>query len=262
MKTTADIQRRLIALGYPLPKYGADGDFGGETQTAINAALSDLEALRGTPVVSGGKIDRAAFYAALKKQGLFGGVLDASQVVGMDAILDGWEKSGLTDLRWLAYMLATAYHETARRMRAVRETLAPTDDQAITILEKAFAAGKLPWVKTPYWRKDADGKSWLGRGLVQLTHRKNYLTMSNILGVDLVGQPSYALNDDIAVEIMIEGMTKGASSKGDFTGKSLEDYFNASLEDWTNARRIINGVESAGVVAGYGQKFYTALKAA
>lgn len=263
MKSIADIQRRLMALGYSLPKYGPDGDFGDETYEAIVKALGDLDRLKGSKVTPvPGKINRAVFYNSVRAQDLFGGSLDQSQVIGSEAILDGWEKSGLTDIRWLAYMLGTAYHETAQRMRAVRETLAPTDDQAIAILDKSFAAGKLPWVSKPYWRKDADGKSWLGRGLVQLTHKSNYETMSGILGVDLVGNPSYAMNDDLAVEIMIEGMTNGASSKGDFTGKSLENYFNATTEDWTNARRIINGVESAEKVARYGRQFHAALKAA
>lgn len=264
MTTAIGVQRQLLSMGFALPKFGADGKPGDETWKAMSAALAELEAARGTPAPGdvSGMIDRVAFYLAVKKQGLFGGVLNASQVAGMEGILDGWEKAKLTDLRWLAYMLATAYHETSRTMRAIRETKAANDDAAIAILDRSFAAGKLSWVKTPYWHRDADGKSWLGRGLVQLTHKKNYQAMSDILGVDLVDQPSYALNDEIAVEIMIEGMTRGVSLKGDFTGKSLEDYFNATTEDWTNARRIINGVESAALVAGYGRKFHAALLAA
>jgi N-acetylmuramoyl-L-alanine amidase len=41
------LQRRLIALGFPLPKFGADGDPGGETISAMNAALDEVEKLRG-----------------------------------------------------------------------------------------------------------------------------------------------------------------------------------------------------------------------
>lgn len=44
--TVQQVQRRLMALGFPLPKFGADGDFGGETQTAIGKALDELERLR------------------------------------------------------------------------------------------------------------------------------------------------------------------------------------------------------------------------
>lgn len=48
MTTTAQaLQRRLMALGYPLPLFGADGDFGSETVAAINKALDELATLRG-----------------------------------------------------------------------------------------------------------------------------------------------------------------------------------------------------------------------
>jgi hypothetical protein len=45
--TTLDLQRRLIALGFPLPRFGPDGDPGAETLTAIDEALDELEKLRG-----------------------------------------------------------------------------------------------------------------------------------------------------------------------------------------------------------------------
>jgi N-acetylmuramoyl-L-alanine amidase len=48
MKTTVQsLQRRLIALGFPLPKFGADGDPGAETLAAIGVALDELERVRG-----------------------------------------------------------------------------------------------------------------------------------------------------------------------------------------------------------------------
>lgn len=37
MTTTLDIQRRLLSLGYPLPKFGADGHPGAETIAALKA---------------------------------------------------------------------------------------------------------------------------------------------------------------------------------------------------------------------------------
>lgn len=46
-RTLQALQRRLIALGYPLPIFGADGDPGGETLAAIGKALDELETLRG-----------------------------------------------------------------------------------------------------------------------------------------------------------------------------------------------------------------------
>ncbi|MCB5204999.1 N-acetylmuramoyl-L-alanine amidase [Neorhizobium sp. T786] len=54
------LQRRLIALGFPLPKFGPDGDFGGETQTAVGKALDELEGLRGPKVPEAAKPAPAA----------------------------------------------------------------------------------------------------------------------------------------------------------------------------------------------------------
>ncbi len=40
--TVQDLQRRLIALGFSLPKFGADGDPGSETISAMSMALDEL----------------------------------------------------------------------------------------------------------------------------------------------------------------------------------------------------------------------------
>lgn len=201
-------------------------------------------------------LNRTTFFTYVRNAP-FGGRLKQSQVDGMNAILDAWENSGMKDTRWLAYMLATVFWETAQTMQPVRETLAKSDKQAIANLEKAWNAGKLPSVKTPYWR---DGS--FGRGLVQLTHMMNYITMGKIIGVDLAGDPSLALRSDIAIEIMFEGMTRGVSSKGDFTGKSLEDYFNEKTDDPVGARKIINGNDKASLIAGFHKNFLDAIAAA
>lgn len=197
-------------------------------------------------------MDREAFFAGIRTPALFS-QLSQDQVDGINAILDEAERRG-TPAKHLAYMLATAFHETARTMQPVRETLASTDDKAIAILESSFKRGKLPWVKTPYWRKDANGKSWLGRGLVQLTHYRNYLTMANLIKVDLVNDPGKAMDMDVAVKIMFEGMERGS-----FTGKKLSDYLTLEKSDWKNARRIINGIESADKVAAYAVHFLKAI---
>jgi predicted chitinase len=155
----------------------------------------------------------------------------------------------------LAYVLATAFHVTAATMQPVRETLANTDQSAVARLESAYAAGRLRTVKTPYWRYDADGRTWLGRGLVQLTHRRNYQKMSELTGIDLVAAPHRAMEMDVAVKILIEGMRAGS-----FTGRRLGDYFDAGKSDWVGARKIINGNDRAALVAGYAKAFAAALR--
>ena len=203
-------------------------------------------------------MDRERFYAALRRKGsgVFGTSLKQTQVDGIEAVLAACV--GLR-LPFVAYILATCYHETAYTMQPVRETLAKSDDQAIARLDRAFAAGKLKWVKTPYWRKDADGKTWLGRGYVQLTHKFNYARAAKELGVDLVGDPGLAMQPTIAALILVRG-----SMEGWFTGKKLADYAAGDGFDYVNARRVINGdVKGNGAkIAAEAKAFEAALKEA
>lgn len=194
-------------------------------------------------------MDSKVFFTSIK--GTLFGKMDQGQVDGVNAILAAF---GTADRRFIAYGLATAYHETAKTMQPVMETLATTVDEAIRRLDVAFAAGKLPWVKQPYWKKDADGKSWLGRGLVQLTHEANYRKLGDAIGVNLVADPEKARDDATAAKIMVVGMTQGL-----FTGKKLGDYLTAKSTDFVNCRRIINGTERADLVAAYATKFLAAL---
>jgi predicted chitinase len=199
-------------------------------------------------------IDRKRFFDGVRGT-LYGGRLGRGQVRGMAALLDRFERGRETDdLRFLAYMLATAHHETGGRMRPVRETFAASDAVAIARLDKAFAEGRLPQVSTPYWRRDADGRSWLGRGLVQITHRRNYERLSALTGIDLVERPERAMDMAVSVEILFAGMLQGA-----FTGRRLAEHFSAGQADWVGARRIVNRLDRAERVAGYGRAFLAAL---
>ena len=53
---------------------------------------------------------------------------------------------------------------------------------------------------------------------------------------------------------MFDGMINGR-----FTGKKLSDYFNPTAASWINARRIINGLDKANLIAGYAQQYYAAI---
>jgi hypothetical protein len=201
-------------------------------------------------------MNKAIFFTHVRKT-LASGRITQSQVVGFTTILDHWQQTMADgDPRHLAYMLATAWHETAATMQPVRETRARSDDAAIAILRKAWRAGQLPWVKKPYWERDRDGRSWLGRGFVQLTHKANYLKLGRAIGVDLIAEPALAMDRDVAVRVLMVGMTEGL-----FTGRKLSDHFNAVRCDWTGARRIITGPESMEKVAAHARAFQAALGA-
>ena len=64
-------------------------------------------------------IDRTTFFAYVRRT-LFGGRLSQGQVDGLNAILDEWEYLDLSDIRHLAYILATACHEVDKTMLPIR----------------------------------------------------------------------------------------------------------------------------------------------
>jgi hypothetical protein len=206
-------------------------------------------------------MNRAAFFDSVR-QSLFGGSLTTLQVDGMNRILDEAERRKML-LNQTAYVLATPFHETAKKMQPVIETCQPSEktnpsvNEAIRRLEVAWAAGKMPWVKSAYWKKDAKGLSWLGRGLPQCTHYVNYLKAEQKLGVPFTKNPELMLAVEHAVPVMFSGMVEGW-----FTGKKLSDYLTATKSDYPGSRTIINGTESAAVVAGHARKFETALRLA
>jgi len=183
-------------------------------------------------------IDRKTFFDGVRSD-LFGGSLKQEQVNGIVAILDEWEARKLTDLRWLAYMLATTYHETNMTMQPVREAY---------------------WLSEDWRRRNLRYYPWYGRGYVQLTWEENYKKMGRLLGIDLWGNLDLAMEPRIAAAIMFEGMMKADSGFGDFTGKCLEMYFNDTVDDPVGARRIINGTDKADLIAGYHHGFLTDLK--
>ena len=203
-------------------------------------------------------IRRKNFFDAIKKNGLFP-VLSQSQLEGIEATLTEWEWwifNGWVDndLRKLAYILATDYHEGGATMQPVKER-----------------GGDAYYVKK-YWtnRKKAkelgnrnaqDAIDYCGKGKPQITGRANYIRIGKILGYDLVGHPDLMFDLKIATEVMFEGMLAGVSLVGDFTGVSIEKYFTAKLEDPEGARKAVNGTDRADLIAGYYRKFLSALRA-
>jgi len=196
-------------------------------------------------------IKNSTTFFAYVRRSPFGGRLSQAQVDGINSILAAWDYYGLTDRRWLACMFAETFHETGGRMMPVRETFASSDAGARAALEKAWKAGRLSSVKTPYWREN-----YFGRGLVQITHEENYRTLGERLGVDLVAHPEMALDPEISAKIVVVGMAEGL-----FTGKKLEDYFSHKADDPVGSRAIVNGKDKAKLIATYYKAFLDAIEA-
>jgi hypothetical protein len=207
---------------------------------------------------------RSAIFYARVRASLFGGRLSQSQMDGMGRISGLCARAELS-VEQTAYVLATVYHETGRRMQPVRETFADSDEQAIVRLDRAWANGQLPWVKWPYWRPDSDGRSWFGRGDVQLTHERNYAKQQDKLAYHPLrptlvpyavhDDPSMALDPQTSALICVLGMRDG-----DYTGKRLSDYIDGASANYMQARRIVNGLDRAADIAGYARAFELAIR--
>jgi len=197
-------------------------------------------------------IDREVFYDEIRT--MFG-KLTQKQVDGMDGIFDAIEENNVTSIRHMAYIFATSYHETAKRMYAVREGLATSDASARRIVSKMGYRYARPDATSD--RKDnlkKTGHVYYGRGHVQLTWADNYLKVGRIIGQPLHANPDLALDDKISAQILVVGMMKGL-----YTGKSLGKYFNANTNDPVGARRIVNGIDKKHLIADYHNKFLVAL---
>lgn len=218
MTTLADIQRRVGVT--------PDGAWGPRTARAIWDAL---------PPLCTRKLERPeAFYVGVR---YVTGALDGTQFKVVEALL---ASASHWSTAWLAYGLATAWHEA--RLRPVEE----------------IGRGKGRAYAKPGIH---NGQVAYGRGLVQLTWDRNYARADAELALNgaLIGDYDRALRTDTAVAILVRGMEEGW-----FTGKALRDYLPAehgTVEQFTAARRIINGTDRDTLIAGYAKAFQAALVA-
>mgnify|MGYP003606533765 CR=1 FL=1 len=194
-------------------------------------------------------MNKAAFFDSVRGS-LFEGKLSQSKVEGLEYLLKAWEGQPLD---YIAYGLATAYHETGHTMLPIREYGGPA-----YFRKRYDVQGDNPTrAKANGNTKPGDGMKYCGRGYVQLTWKNNYERAGKAIGVDLVNNPDLAMKPEYAARIMVEGMLEGW-----FTGKKLSDYLGGDRKDYVNARRIINGTDRASEIAEYARQFEAALKAA
>lgn len=171
------------------------------------------------------------FFAAVRA---ITGSLDQVQVDTINRLLAG---ASHWSVAWLAYGLATAWHEA--RLKPIPE----------------WGKGK----GRAYGKPGKYGQAQYGRGLVQLTWDFNYEWADTALGLggSLVRNFDRALEPDIAARILVIGMETGA-----FTGRALKTYLTGEVgtfEQFRAARRIINGTDKDKLIAGYAERFQSAL---
>ncbi len=179
---------------------------------------------------------------------LFSGKMNQLQRLGCERYIAAYFilsfKGMYIPLSYLAYTLATVYHETGYKMQPVEEI--------------GKGAGY------EYGKPDPNtGQTYYGRGDVQVTWRYNYETIGAALidlktlkrSVDLLNYPDLLLEPVYSSQATLIGMSKGI-----FTGKNYADYLDQEEPDYINARRIINGVDRAEIIAGYAKEFERALR--
>lgn len=179
------------------------------------------------------------------------GKLKQHQVEGCERIIEFAAGRGMSRLH-LAYVLASAYHETAAWMQPIREGArrfgpdysdasakrAVASIHAKGIIRRNYALPAGPWKQSYY-----------GRGLIHITWFENYEKFG------IAKEPDKALEWPTALTIMFDGMEKGM-----FTGKSLDMI--KSQSDYYDARAIVNGDKrkNGRRIANEAEVFYTALK--
>lgn len=167
--------------------------------------------------------------------------LTTMNVMGMDKVLAyGLPRRNST--QQFAYILATAWWESAQTMQPVKEAY---------------------WMSEAWRKRNLRYYPHYGRGLVQTTWEWNYRKMSPVVGTDLVRNPDALLEWQYALPALFVGMEKGM-----YTGKSVDDYIDdldesdaEDFREYKNARRVVNAMDQAAAIASLALTFEKGLKA-
>lgn len=180
-------------------------------------------------------INRSFFFEQCRWT-LFAGRYTTAQVQGLTRLLDHWEASHADrDDRWLAYILATSHHETDKKHQPIEE----------------YGKGRGRAYGRP---AGPHGHVYYGRGYCQLTWVHNYERFGKLLGLPLLAEPHLACEPATATLILFRGMIEGL-----YTGKRLGHYIEGAKCDWVNARRVVNGIDKAQLIADHARRFYAAI---
>lgn len=219
-----EIQTRLKALG--LYTIAIDGLWGPSTENAMDQFCDSVHL---------NCMDTGLFGPTFAKALLETQAVDNPGPYGLPTWWQGGNKDqlalavakegkaqGVTDRNQLCYIMATIQHETAATYKPIAE----------------YGGARQRYA--PYY----------GRGYVQLTWKYNYEKYGTMLHQDFVNHPDLVMQPDVSLFIIVNGMRDGI-----FTGKKLSDYISGSRVDFVNARRIINGLDRADLIAGYAQQW-------
>jgi hypothetical protein len=156
---------------------------------------------------------------------------DLTREQSVDLIVRTALEYGVTDKRQIAYMLASAEHETGN-FRTARE-----DDGRNQALRNGYSGGE----------------NYYGRGYVQTTHDHRYAEMDRTLGLNgrLIADPDLAARDpNLGAQMIVVGMSRGL-----YTNVGMDLHINANGTDYRGAREVVNGSDRAGLIAGFAERW-------
>ncbi len=193
------------------------------------------------------KINKEKFYTAHRQA--YGSIYKNSTVDNINTMLTAFETHSAlftigVELQQAAYIAATVKHESAGTYGAFKEIRQQLLDTPSRRRVRAL--------QDRYWNT-----GYYGRGPVQLTWEYNYSAMQKLTGAPLLNDPDLLLrNLGLGYEVTLRGILGGV-----FTGKKLEDYINNTKVNYVSARKTVNVLDKAGLIAEYAEKFYNILKA-
>jgi Putative peptidoglycan binding domain len=157
-------------------------------------------------------------------------------------ILNECVASGVSDRAQIAYILATAEHESLL-------------GELMVELADGLAYDPVSELATELGNDTAgDGPFYKGRGFVQITGRRNYTDWTNRLDIDLVNHPEKATLPNVAAKVLVRGMKDGT-----FTSFRLGEFIAGTSIDFVKARRIVNGDNRADHIAEIASFYHKAL---
>lgn len=173
--------------------------------------------------------------------------LNAKQIASIECLLNEIEVQSVTDIRHVAYILATVWHEC----------------MFLSIPEIRAKKGTPEQTQIWKWQNRYWPSGFYGRGFSQLTWRYNYVRFSPIVGVDLVANPDAALDPKIGAKIIVFGMVNGSFTAPRTKVQSenrLSKYITSDMTDFIGARKIVNGTFRDELVSTHAVKILSILK--
>jgi len=179
-------------------------------------------------------------------------------------LLNTARAGGITHLRRLAYVLATAQHASHFGAQLVEPAPGPVHDGVDRSFERYEPGTPLGTVFGNTQR--GDGERFRGRGFVQIRGRAAYTTWSQRLGMPdqlvdgaavpfFVAHPGAMARPNVAAQTLVRGMRDGI-----FTGIALGLFVNDKKTDYHSARRVIDRSKHAREVAEIASSFALAME--